>query len=304
MIIVLEYNLKNLAPIILFTYNRPWHTRQTVTALQNNYLADRSELIVFSDAPKNSDAISAVNQVRQYLHTIQGFKSIQIIEQQENYGLAKSIIKGVTQIVNEYGRIIVLEDDLVTSAHFLEFMNLGLTTYESSSKVASIHGYIYPIKDLPETFFIRGADCWGWATWKDRWDIFEPNGERLLEQLLAKDLTKKFDFNNKYPYTKMLQAKISGRNDSWAIQWYASAFLNNMLTLYPGESYVKNIGHDSLGTHTKQETKNFDVDLCQNLNFKEIKIIEDKKARVKIEKYFRNLHHKRFIRKIVSIFYV
>lgn len=289
---------------MLFTYNRPDHTRQTVEALQKNHLAEQSELIIFSDAPKNKDAFTAVNQVREYLYTIQGFKSIKIIEQQENYGLANSIIQGVTQIVNDYGKIIVLEDDLVTSPQFLKFMNLGLATYASCPSVSSIHGYIYPIKGLPKNFFIRGADCWGWATWQDRWEIFEPDGKRLLEQLLVKGFDREFDFNCSYPYTKMLREQISGINDSWAIRWYASAFLSNMLTLYPGQSYVKNIGHDSLGTHTKDETTDFDGKLCHSFRFEEIEVTEDKKDRKKIERYFRSLRYKLFFKKAVSRFYV
>jgi hypothetical protein len=238
-----------LAPVVLFVYNRPWHTQQTIEALQKNSLAAVSELFIYSDAPKSDDAIEQVNAVREYIKSIHGFKTVTIIDRQTNYGLANSIIDGVTTIVNQFGKVIVLEDDLVTSPYFLSYVNDGLSLYENDENVASIHGYIYPIDNLPETFFIRGADCWGWATWKRAWDTFEPNGQGLLEKLTSRKLQKEADFNGSYNYTKMLQDQISGRNDSWAVRWYMSAFLEGMLTLYPGKSYVENIGNDGSGTH-------------------------------------------------------
>ncbi|MGB4775168.1 MAG: glycosyltransferase family 2 protein, partial [Daejeonella sp.] len=157
----------------------------------------------------------------------------------------------VTEIVNKYERIIVLEDDLVTSPYFLQYMNDGLNVYKDCEEVISIHGYIYPVSvELPETFFIKGADCWGWATWKRGWDLFEPNGEKLLNEIIKRGLTYQFDFNGSYPYTQMLKDQIAGLNNSWAIRWNASAFLKNKLTLYPGKSLVQNIGNDGTGTHS------------------------------------------------------
>ena len=162
--------MSDFAPIALFVYNRPWHTKQTVEALQKNELANKSELFIYCDNAKNKGAQKSVDEVRNFVKNIKGFKKITIIKRKRNWGLACSIIDGVTKIVNEYGKIIVLEDDLVTSPYFLEFMNDGLKMYKDDLKVASIHGYIYPIKSLPDTFFIKGADCWGWATWKRVWE--------------------------------------------------------------------------------------------------------------------------------------
>src|SRR5689334_19947926 len=116
----------NLAPITLFVYNRPEHTRRTVEALLKNELAAESDLFIFSDAPKKPESDESVRMVRDYIHAITGFKSVTIIERDRNWGLADSIIDGVTSVVNQYGRIIVLEDDLVVSAHFLEYMNTAL----------------------------------------------------------------------------------------------------------------------------------------------------------------------------------
>ena len=238
-----------LAPIALFVFNRLEHTRQTIDALQKNVLADQSDLIIFSDAPKTEAKYEAVREVREYIHQIDGFKTVTIVERPINLGLANSVIDGVTSVVNRYRRVIVLEDDMVTSIYFLQYMNDGLNQYEKNEDVASIHGYVYPIDGLPETFFLRGADCWGWATWKDKWAMFEPDGIRLLDELKRRNLTKRFDFNSTYFYSKMLADQISGKNNSWAVRWHASAFLNNKYTLYPGKSLVLNIGNDGSGTH-------------------------------------------------------
>ena len=291
----------SLAPIVLFVYNRTDHTKQTVEALQKNELASESELFIYSDAAKNEEAKNKVQEVRDYIHTIDGFKKITIIEREKNWGLADSIIDGVTKIVNEYGKIIVLEDDLVTSPYFLKFMNDALTMYENELKVASIHGYIYPIENLPETFFIKGADCWGWATWQDRWDIFEPNGQKLLEELKSTKLENEADFNGSYEFTKMLKDQIDGKNNSWAIRWYMSAFLKDMLTLYPGQSYVQNIGFSEEATHCISAINTFDVILSSSNSSSKIDIIEDFDSRKKIETFFNSIKltiTKRLISKI------
>ena len=280
---------KNLAPIVLFIYNRPWHTQQTVETLQKNELANESELFIYSDAAKNEQASESVNAVREYIKTINGFKEITIILRDKNWGLADSIIDGVTKIVNEYGRIIVLEDDLVTSPYFLKFMNEGLTMYENEDKVASIHGYIYPIDNLPNTFFIKGADCWGWATWKRAWDVFEPNGQKILDELKSRGLEKGADFNNSYGLTQMLKDQIKGKNNSWAVRWYMSAFLKDMLTLYPGKSYVQNIGDDDSGTHCGVSDI-FRVELSTSNNINRLELVENSDSRKKIEIFFDSIN--------------
>ncbi len=239
------------APVALFVYNRPWHLRQTVEALLNNHEAPQTELFVFSDAAKGSSAEAAVAEVRAIIRQISGFSAVHIIEREENCGLARSIIDGVSAVCKDRGRAIVMEDDIFTSQYFLRYMNAGLDMYEYDQQVASIHGYVYPTSiPLPETFFLRGADCWGWATWQRGWDLFEPDGKLLLQQLRQRNLTQRFDCNGAYPYTRMLEDQIAGKNDSWAIRWHASAFLQDRLTLYPGRSLVINTGNDNSGTHS------------------------------------------------------
>ena len=279
----------NLAPIVLFVYNRLDHTRQTIKALRRNKYASESSLFIYSDAAKNNaeDAKEKEKEVREYIKTIDGFKKVTIIERDKNWGLANSIIDGVTKIVNEYGKIIVLEDDLVTNPYFLKFMNEALEMYQDEPKVVSIHGYIYPIENLPETFFIRGADCWGWATWAHDWKLFESEGQKLLDDLKQKGLQREADFNNSYGYTRMLKDQIKGRNDSWAIRWYMSAFLQNKLTLYPKESLVQNIGNDGSGTHCNPTEQFFINNLSKKMPIldKAIEVEETVEAKNLMEKY-------------------
>lgn len=238
------------APIALFAYNRPAHLRQTLEALRKNELAAESDLHIFSDGPKSSKDAPMVETVRACLKDVPGFRSTTVIEHPTNLGLASSIIHGVTTICGRHGWIIVLEDDMVTSPWFLRYMNEGLATYELDPEVISIHGYIYPVRvPLPETFFLRGADCWGWATWARGWQHFNPDGAALLANLEERQLTHAFDFDGAYGYTAMLRDQIAGRNNSWAIRWHASAFLLDKLTLYSGRSLVQNIGLDNSGTH-------------------------------------------------------
>lgn len=294
-----------LSPIALFVYNRPRHTQQTVEALLKNDLARESDLFVFSDAPKRPEASDAVQQVRDYVKTIEGFRSVQTILRPRNFGLSKSIITGTTDLLNQYGRLIVLEDDLVTSPTFLTYMNDALEKYAQDERVISIHGYVYPTeRSLPKLFFLRGADCWGWATWKRGWQFFNADGKCLLNELQRRKLTKIFDFDNTYPYTKMLEDQTLGKNDSWAVRWYASAFLAGKLTLYPGQSLVHNVGNDDSGTHCVASS-NMDVVLSDSAVELDLERVEESiQARHAFKAYFRRNHTGfagRVIRKIRSI---
>jgi putative methyltransferase (TIGR04325 family) len=276
------------APIVLFVYARPNHTQQTIKALLANPEAIESDLIVFSDAAKTPDKQVGVEEVRRYIGTVEGFCSITVHQRTHNYGLAKSIIEGVTQVLHNYDTVIVLEDDMVTSPHFLAYMNEGLNRFAADDRIISIHGYVYPVTNsLPEAFFLRGADCWGWATWRRGWNLFNPNGQFLLDELNQSRLLKSFDFNGAYGYSKMLQRQINGFNDSWAVRWYASAFLANKLTLYPGRSLVHNIGNDSSGTHCG-ESAALDAKLSATpICLDDVVVEESSQAKKAIEDFFR-----------------
>lgn len=255
------------APIIVFVYNRPYHTKKVLELLGKNFLAAESDVFIFSDGPKDTasqEELHNINEVRKVIREYYGFKSVSVNESDRNNGLALSIINGVTNIVNKYEKCIVLEDDLKTSPYFLTYMNDALKIYEETENVACIHGYVEPHKKrLPETFFIKGADCWGWATWKRAWDVFNPNGQELLDELHKRHCEKHFNFNNMYNYIGMLEDQIAGKNNSWAIRWLASAYLNDMYCLYPNETLVENIGFDGTGTHC-QKKDNADRKLAEH----------------------------------------
>lgn len=278
-----------LAPIVLFVYNRFDHTRRTVQALQNNVLAKDSKLIVYADAAKNSEAEGQVIAVRDYLKTIDGFLAVDIRHRYTNLGFNQNIITGVSEVVNEYGKIIVVEDDLVTSQWFLSYMNDALERYEQDNKVACIHGYLLPVKrQLKEAFFLKGADCWGWATWKRAWDLFEDDAAVLLSEIKTLRLQYEFEFNGTYPYVKMLEGEGNGKNASWDVRWYASAFLQNKLTLYPGTSLVNNIGHDNSGSNCG-ETQTYEVSIGQNKVDVSTAVEVDQEAYAAIAELFRTI---------------
>ena len=279
-----------ITPIILFVYNRPFHTKLVIDALLKNELANRTPLIIYSDGAKREYHVEAVRNVREIIHKIKGFANIEIIERKINIGLADSIISGVDEVLNKYDQTIVLEDDLITSPFFLQYMNDALRLYSDREKVASVHGYCYPVqRQMPDTFFLKGADCWGWGTWKRAWKTFERNPLVLLSQLAKNNRIKQFDYDGTVNNYKMLRKQAAGKIDSWAIRWHASCFLQNMFTLYPGKSLIKNIGNDQTGTHT-QATNDYDVDIANEcINLVEIKVEEKQEILNIVEGYFKSI---------------
>jgi hypothetical protein len=283
--------MSEYAPIILFVYNRPWHTRQTVEALKANELASQSNLFIYADGEKTSND-PKVAEVRTYIKSIAGFKSITIVERDKNWGLADNIVDGVTSIVNQYERIIVLEDDLVTSKGFLKYMNDGLDLYYKDERVAGISGFqIKSNISIPKSSFLSKPTSWGWAVYRESWNSITFDDNDLLKKILNSDLSK-FNFKHNNVYLKMLENKVKNKNNSWAICFYASIFLQNKLFLYPSKSFVMNIGFDELATHTKN--KNHDYfshhkhELQQYLNIVRIEIKESKNLRSVWEYHFNN----------------
>ena len=247
--------MSTLAPVALFVYNRPDHTRRTIDALRANHLAETTQLYVFSDASGDEEAIDAVRQVRELISNIAGFASVTVVYRDFNLGLANSIIDGVGMLCEQHERVIVLEDDLVTSPHFLQYMNDALRTYEDDDRVASVSAYMYPLgttPEGPETVLFEFPMSWGWATWRRAWALFEPDGRRLVERLESRGLLQSFDRVGPGAFAKMLRAQIEGRNNSWFIRWHASLYLAGRLSLAPTRSLVNNIGLDGTGVHCSQ----------------------------------------------------
>jgi len=250
--------MQNLAPIALFVYNRPEHTRRTLKFLQQNLLAEDSRLFIFSDGPSRPEDENDVNEVRELLKSVSGFRKVEVIKRSSNFGLANSIIDGVSRLVKEYGQIIVFEDDLISSPNTLRYFNDALRRYKDEERVMHIGAYMYPIKidsvrgngnGLPETFFYRAATSWGWATWERAWNHFEPDIDKLISQFNSR-MIKDFSIDNSMNFWKQIMEFKAGKNNSWAIRWYASIFLKNGLTLNPSESLINNIGHDGSGVHS------------------------------------------------------
>ncbi|EHQ02365.1 hypothetical protein [Gillisia limnaea] len=276
-----------LAPICLFTYNRLGETKQTVKALQNNFLAKESDLFIFSDGPKNEAASNKVNVVREYLKTIKGFKSITIFKSQTNKGLANSIISGVTQIIKQYGKVIVLEDDLITTPNFLDFMNHALEFYENDEKIKSISGYSTKILQKCRNIdihFQRRAHSWGWASWKSRWDI---NVFRNKNLKLDNDKLREFRITCGDDIDNMLISSINGKIDSWYVWWVYDHFIKNKFTVYPIYSKIKNIGFSDESTHCQGiSVFEIELDTFSKRNFNFTPLVQNPK----LEKQFLNYY--------------
>lgn len=269
------------APIALFAFNRPEHLGRTLDALAENELAGDSELTVFCDGARSAAEQEAVMAVRAVARSVCGFRQVSVVERDRNMGLAASVIDGVASMLAKHQAVIVMEDDLVTSRYFLRFMNDALQAYAGDERVISICGYSYPVAgELPETFFLSGAHCWGWATWRRGWALFEADAQPLLTRLEENDeLLYEFDRAGSYPHMQFLLWTTFGKGDSWALRWMASAIVHDKLTLYPGKSLVANIGMDSSGTH-ESELDVYDTELADRRpRVGDIEVVQNQRAR-------------------------
>ena len=272
----------NLAPIILFVYNRPEHTKKTVDALKLNQLASDSLLFIFSDGYKNEKDLKSVNQVRDCISHISGFKEIKITLREKNIGLADSVISGVREVIEKYGKTIVLEDDIVTSPYFLIFMNEALNFYEDDKRIYSISGYNFPIK-IPESYLNKvyislRPSSWGWSTWKDRWEKVDWNLSKDDLSTNNKTLNSLLDKAGK-DLAPMLLKSIEGKISSWAVRFAYVQIKNNAYSILPVKSLTKNMGADASGTNFNRRTNRYDVELDTGFNqfqfSKDIQLNED-----------------------------
>ena len=248
------------APVIIFVYNRPIHTKMTFESLRDNYDAKDSDVIIFSDYARDQTAIERVLEVRDYIKYVKNqnwFKSVSIFESEENMGLAKSIIDGVSKVFEHSSSVIVLEDDLITSKDFLRFMNSALSHYSEDHRIWSISGYNIPIKVRKnykhDVYLSLRGSSWGWGTWRDRWKMIDWNVSDYNE--FKKSLVARNGFNlGGRDLSIMLDLQMEGKIDSWAIRWCYTQFRNGMFTVYPTKSKVENKGFDGSGTHGKHAT--------------------------------------------------
>lgn len=253
-----------LAPIILFCYNRADHTKQTIDALKNNYLASESDLYIFCDGPKNEDDLLKVQAVHQVIDNVSGFKSVTIEKKDLNRGLAKSVIYGVSKIVNQCGKVIVLEDDVITNTDFLEYINQALEFYKDDPEIFSVTGFNLPrvMATIPkcyqhDIFFIKGRNAsWGWAIWQDRWNRVDFKVSDYGQFKNNRDAQKAFNKAGDN-LAEMLRFQMEGKVDSWSIRAAYHCYKHNLYTLLPVKSLIKNIGIDGSGTHKDNDARIF-----------------------------------------------
>lgn len=265
----------NLAPIALFVFERPELTLKTLESLKKNELSKSSNLFVFADGPKPSfsaERLSRINETIEVVKSKKWCKEVSIIQSNSNKGLRASIISGVTKLCNEYGRVIVLEDDLELSPFFLNYMNDALEMYKDSNKVYHISGHVFDVGEkLPQTFFHSVPHSWGWATWQSKWEKFNPGIELNYKEISPKK--EEFNLEGSYNFFRQIKGNYDGTLNTWAVFWYASIFLNKGICLTPGKTFVRNIGFGKNATHTKYS----------NRGLLEIKELSDKIELVKQE---------------------
>jgi hypothetical protein len=282
----------NLSPIALFAFNRPEHVRRTLEALARNPLAERSQLVAFSDGarngkPQDSERVSAVRMV---LRERAWCGNVTIVEAPENLGLARSIRGGVTELLTSYDRVIVMEDDLEVSPGFLTYMNEALTRYTGEERVMSVSAYLPALREaaqLPSTFFMRTATSSGWATWRRAWARHEPDAGVLAARIKQSGRLRAFNLDGGYDYFRQLELNISGRLRTWAVQWYASIFLADGLSLYPHRSLVRNFGHDGSGVHCQPNVTHLQPSLAESIPVEAIPIEPNAEARAALRRHLR-----------------
>lgn len=281
--------MNKYAPIVLFTYNRLEELKRTCNYLQKNNLASQSDLYIFSDGPKNDADIKKTQKIRKYLETIDGFKKITITKHIHNKGLANTIIDGVSEVIHHYGKVIVLEDDLITSPNFLDFMNQALSFYENESEILSVSGYTLNLPSLPgdkDFYFGYRASSWGWGCWKDRWEKVDWEVSDFEDFIENRSLRKKFNRGGS-DMSKMLQSQQEGRNDSWAIRFCYHQYKHDLKTVFPTTSKVQSIGFSKEATHTvgikrfntpldNGNQREFNFEKFQNMNEQLVKEFQNK----------------------------
>lgn len=290
------------APVIIFTYNRINHLKKSIAAISKNNLSEESIFYIFQDGAKENES-SNYNKTTTYCKNLKIGKQTILKQRKKNYGLFKSIISGIDEVLQIHDRVIILEDDLVTSPFFLEYMNAGLNQFKEQKKVGTICGFSYKMKkNLPNYYFLKGANPWGWATWKDRWKLMDTNVPRLKKQLLSSGKLEEWDYGNGL---EMLEAQEKKKINSWLICWHTSLFLKEKLTLFPSKSFVYQNGFDQEATHTSNlegfNQYQYDInDLNSSFALEEIsslEITEKKEIRISIQHFYHTIQNIPFTKK-------
>lgn len=256
------------APIIVFCYNRLDHVKSVVSALLKCAESKYSDLYVFSDGAKNISDIRTVQNIRNYLHTISGFRSVNIVERKANFGLALNLIDGISLVMSAHGRAIIMEDDIVCEPCFLEYMNHALNLYQNNKDVFTIGAY--PPLDIQsnknEAIVSEVASCWGWATWSDRWDLYEKNPEKAVKDLDNKKFKNRLNINGLVNISAQVYDNYNGTRNTWAVFLNFTAVKYNKFNIYPPYPIITNIGQDGTGTHGVKSV----VNQSHNLDIKKL----------------------------------
>ncbi len=289
-----------LAPIVLFVYNRPEHTRQTVASLQACDLARESHLYVFADGPKSPTDAAGVQAVRQFLQSVDGFAGVTLAAREENRGLARSVIAGVTEVLREHGRAVVLEDDLVFARNYLQFMNDALEAYRDRQAVFSVSGYSYPLP-VPadftdDVYLLPRASSWGWATWEDRWAAADWGVTDYAQFLGSRAVQDGFAAGGR-DLVYMLRKQQLGRIDSWAVRWSYAHYKHNAYCLFPVKSKVHNTGNDKSGTHSPRTTR-----FRTEVSDAPYRLTPDPKADPRLVKHLQRFFEPSYLRKLINHF--
>jgi GR25 family glycosyltransferase involved in LPS biosynthesis len=289
-----------LAPIVLFCFNRPKHLEKTLNALKENILAADSTLYVFSDGPRlnNEKDEALVVEVRNLISNVHGFKNVKHFFSEENKGLANSVIKGISKLFDEYEQVIVLEDDILVSKDFLQFMNDCLMKYKNDESIFSISGYSYKldkVKSAPELNLVKRASSWGWATWRNVWQNVDWD-VKSFESFMHDDVAPNEFMNAGKDQLPMLVKQQKGIINSWAIRWTFHHFLHSGYCLVPKHSKVKNIGTDGSGTNFNNTTNKYETDLNQS----KISLIDNVVETIEVAQFIRNYYSPSYLRQIIN----
>ncbi len=290
------------APIIIFVYNRADHFVQVYNALSACKEAKDSELFIFSDGAKNESGKDKVNEVRAAVDAIKDsgdFKSVTVIESPVNKGLAASVIAGVTDVINKYGKVIVVEDDCVVSPLFLLYINNALGYYESNKKIGCLSGYT-PMIEFPDNYkkdvfsAYRSCSC-TWATWQDRWEGVDWELKEIKDFYNSPKLIRRLNSNGSDRFIRLYR-QTKGNGSSWSVRFGAHLVKNNLLTVYPRYSYITNIGCDESGVHSKSEdNEKMRVDLSKAI---ENPVFDDVEIDNRIQKIMKKHYSYGFISEV------
>jgi len=293
-------------PIAVFTYNRPAHTHQMLQSLASCARLDECDIFIYSDGPRLAEHAPKVAEVRSLLRAWSTEHPAQIIEREENWGLMRSIIGGVTELCEQYGRAIVVEDDLLLHPAFVRYMISALDRYENEERVAQISGYMFPVQHprMPDAFFLPFSTSWGWATWNRVWKNVDWQAANALDELRQLNIRRRFDLDGAYPFATMLINRLQGKNQAWAILFYWYVFTKELLVLHPRITLVMNAGHEGSGFHTRTAVSGFNP---ENFEFPEMHfdgtrfpqdIAVDEEAYRRIKAYLARLTRPRLLRRL------